>query len=490
MSFIFKKPPDDGSTMTQPTPPGWKIVDLGLLGQGGMSRVYRVRDETLQREAALKVLRPELITEDDAVERFIDEAKITAQLDHPNIPPVYALAAEKKKSTCFTMKVLEGMSLQDMLKRAVAEGRNVLFPALEVLVRVCDAVAFAHSRGIVHCDLKPQNIMVGEHGQIYLVDWGLAKRLKDLDEADTSVHGTPAYMAPEQARGLNAQIDQRTDIFALGGILFRILTGRPPYLGQSADDTRTLAEQAKLTPPEQAAPPGTMLPRRLVTIAMRALSPEADQRYQTVAEFKGDVEDFIKGTARLPEKKFQAGEHIIREGDVGDCAYVILDGHCQASKKVAGKTQLLRLLGPGEMFGEAAVLTGSPRLASVVAMMETTVAVVDRSYLQEEMERTSLIALAIRAVATIFVDLDSQTTALLQEQSNVKSVEHALTELALYGKPGTGESKWVPWNATLMRITQRTGLTADVVKDRISRQPGLEIDARLDRLVLTPIPAR
>ena len=102
--MFWKK--DDPNGLNQPIPPGWDITELGLLGQGGMSRVYRVRDETLGREVAFKVLRPELLKEDEARERFIEEAKITAQLDHPNIPPVYALAAEKKKSTCFTMKVL------------------------------------------------------------------------------------------------------------------------------------------------------------------------------------------------------------------------------------------------------------------------------------------------------------------------------------------------------------------------------------------------
>src|SRR5262245_44312661 len=212
MFGLGKKKAGDSNQLTQPVPQGWKIADLGLLGSGGMSRVYRVRDDELEREVALKVLRPELLREDEAIDRFIDEAKITAQLDHPNIPPVYALATDKKRSTCFTMKVLEGRSLQEMLldpSNATVEG---MFKALEVLVRVCDAVAFAHSRGIYHCDLKPQNVMVAEHGQIYVVDWGLARRKKDLPtqaEDNEGAIGTPAYMAPEQARGQNYAVDER-----------------------------------------------------------------------------------------------------------------------------------------------------------------------------------------------------------------------------------------------------------------------------------------
>src|SRR5205085_3727178 len=128
----------------------------------------------------------------------------------------------------------------------------------------------AHTRGIYHCDLKPQNIMVAEHGQIYVVDWGLARRKADLpspSEDDEGAIGTPAYMAPEQARGQNHAIDERTDVFTLGGILYRILVGRPPYVASTAEATLALAEAAEIVQPEQLVPRGTQLPRRLVAIA-------------------------------------------------------------------------------------------------------------------------------------------------------------------------------------------------------------------------------
>ena len=482
---MFKKPVDERA-LSQPIPAGWSITDLGLLGQGGMSRVYRVRDDALGREIAFKVLRPELARDSDAIDRFVDEAKITAQLDHPNIPPVYALASEKKKTTCFTMKVLEGRSLQKMINSERKAGVEGLMPLLEVLVRVCDAVAYAHARRIIHCDLKPQNVMVGEHGQIYVVDWGLARRLDELPakgEDDQSAIGTPAYMAPEQARGHNHALDERTDIFALGGILYRMLVGAPPFFAKTAEDTLTLARKAEVKSPELAAPAGSPMPRRLVAICQRALAAEPAQRYQSVTELRRDLEDFIRGTAHLPEKHFAAGEAIVREGEVGDCAYIILDGHCQANRVVAGKTQMLRLMGPGEMFGEAAVLTGSPRLATVTALMATTVAVVDRSFLQEEMERTSLIALAIRTVATSFLDLNGQTAALLQEQRFGKAVDLALRTIALEGR-AEGSNRWVPWQQLLQRLAQKTGLPGDEIADRVGRQPGLQVDSTLDRLVL------
>ncbi|MBL8934980.1 MAG: protein kinase, partial [Archangium sp.] len=130
--MFWKK--DDPNGLNQPIPPGWDITELGLLGQGGMSRVFRVRDEALGREVALKVLKPDLLKDDDAVVTFIDEAAITAQLDHPNVPPVYALSADKKRSTCFTMKVLEGFTFQQMLEKRKNDGVEGLFAALEVMI--------------------------------------------------------------------------------------------------------------------------------------------------------------------------------------------------------------------------------------------------------------------------------------------------------------------------------------------------------------------
>jgi len=481
-----KKKEDDGNAITQPIPSGWSLVDLGLLGAGGMSRVYRVRDEALDREVAFKVLRPELLKDDSAIDRFIEEARITAQLDHPNVPAVFALSMDRKKSTCFTMKVLGGLSLQQVLEQNEREGVDGLFAALDVLVRVCDAMSFAHSKGVLHLDLKPHNVMVGEYGQIYVVDWGLARRKAELptkDKDDGAMHGTPAYMSPEQARGQNYALDERSDVFALGGMLYRILAGRPPTLGRSADETRELAAKGQVTPPDRTAKRnGQQMPRRLIAICMKALSEKPEDRYQTAAELKRELEEFIRGTAQLPRLTFEAGQAIVTEGETGDAAYVILDGHCQASRVVAGKKQTLRLMGPGEMFGETAVLTGAPRSATVTALMDTTVAVVDALYLQEEMERTSFMALAIRTVASTFLDLNGQTAALLEEQRLSKVVDAALRHLALLGVDAPGGVRRTPWAALLKKLATTSGLPEDTITDRIRRQPGMDLEG--DQLVL------
>lgn len=485
--MFWKK--DDPNALNQPVPPGWSITDLGMLGKGGMSQVFRVRDETLGREVALKVLRPELLKDDDALATFVDEARITAQLDHPNVPPVYALSADKKRSTCFTMKVLEGSTFQQMLEKNKHGGIEALFAALEVMIRVCDAVSFAHSRGIIHCDLKPANVMVGDHGQIYVVDWGLARRKELLPkegEDDGRAVGTPAYMAPEQARGNNHLIDERTDVFLLGGMVYRLLVGKPPYVAATAEDTLELARVGSFPPPEVVAAPGRPMPPRLATICRKALAPQKEHRYQAVAELRKELEEFIHGTARLPEQTFQPGDVIIKEGEPGDCAYIILDGHCQVTRVVAGKKQNLRLLGPGEMFGEAAVLTNNPRLATVTALMETRVTVVERSFLQDEMERTTLISLAIRAVASSFLDLNGQTAALLQDQAVSKAWELVLRELALMGRVEADGGRSIPWTATLARVAEESGVDPEALQKRALRQAGVRVDDLQNRLVLSP----
>ncbi len=486
--MFWKK--DDPNGLNQPIPPGWDITELGLLGQGGMSRVFRVRDEALGREVALKVLKPDLLKDDDAVVTFIDEAAITAQLDHPNVPPVYALSADKKRSTCFTMKVLEGFTFQQMLEKRKNDGVEGLFAALEVMIRVCDAVSFAHTKGIIHCDLKPANVMVGDHGQIYVVDWGLARRKEKLPKEGEDDHravGTPAYMAPEQARGNNHLIDERTDVFLLGGMLYRVLAGKPPYVAATAEDTLELARKVAMPAPELVAAPGRPMPPRLATICRKALAPEKEHRYQSVSELRKELEEFIHGTARLPEQVFQPGDVVVKEGEPGDCAYIILDGHCQVTRVVAGKKQNLRLLGPGEMFGEAAVLTNNPRLATVTALMETRVAVVQRSFLQDEMERTSLISLAIRAVASSFLDLNGQTAALLQDQVVSKAWESILREVALMGRAEADGARSIAWGPTLARVAQETGLEPEVISKRVLRQQGVRIDDLQDRLVVSPL---
>src|SRR5262245_13723505 len=224
-------------------------VDVGRyevfeqVGQGGMGTVLRGRDPELDRELAIKTLRVEHRASAGLARRFLEEARIGGQLQHPGVVPVHELGTADGLPY-FTMKLVRGRTLAELLQErsSPADGLPRL---LQVFEQVCQTVAYAHSRGILHRDLKPDNIMVGAFGEVQVMDWGLAKVLDRPGEEGTvhpasdvrlqtqagTVAGTPAYMAPEQARGEVGQLDARADVFGLGAILCAILTGRPPFLG-------------------------------------------------------------------------------------------------------------------------------------------------------------------------------------------------------------------------------------------------------------------
>jgi WD40 repeat protein len=228
--------------------PGYELLEK--VGAGGMGVVYRAREIALDRDVAIKLLRDPVGPDSPPARRFLEEARITSRLQHPAIPPVHHVGALADGRPFLAMKLIRGQTLSRLLETGPAN-RGRFVPAF---AQVCQAVAFAHARNIIHRDLKPANIMVGEFGEVQVMDWGLAKALgfepaagtdepaeipwardADLVTGAGSVLGTPAYMSPEQADGEIARVDKRSDVFGLGAVLCAILTGEPPYArGQSA----------------------------------------------------------------------------------------------------------------------------------------------------------------------------------------------------------------------------------------------------------------
>src|SRR5262245_2810495 len=226
-----------------------------FLGRGGMGEVWRGCDTVLAREVALKVLRERVFGDGGGRARFEEEARHVSRLEHPSIVPVYDLGELPDGRPFFAMKLIHGQTLAELLA-ARATPKEDLSRWVEVFEQVCSAVAFAHARGLIHLDLKPSNVMLGEFGEVQVLDWGIAKALSarsqpaqlqpaailpsaSASEATTAAReaetlpgqyrGTPAYMAPEQARGEASRIGKASDVFGLGGILCVILTGQPPY---------------------------------------------------------------------------------------------------------------------------------------------------------------------------------------------------------------------------------------------------------------------
>ncbi len=393
-----------------------RLVDREGVGRGGTGIIKRAFDANLLRYVAKKTLREGELSE--ARGRLIEEAQITSQLDHPNIVPVHEIGCDEHGNLFFTMKLVRGRTLSAILEEEPPDQRTRedLFSLLQIFLKVCDAVAFAHSRGVIHRDLKPDNIMVGNFGAVYLMDWGLAKLKENrpskrdtempisddrifyesVDE-DGYLRGTVYYMAPEQARGDFAAIDERTDVFLLGGVLYKLLTQSAPYYGEAINHLVYKAQQAMIPAPKLLV--DFDLPARLCDIAMKALRKDPKDRYQSVLELKLDVEHFLQFGWQFKRRVFKAGTLIVKEGDEGDTAYIITKGRCQVYKIVGGEKRVLSEIAAGNVFGEVAVFTQVKRTATVEAMEQVTVMEIHRGDLEKDLGMSDWLGKFIAALA-------------------------------------------------------------------------------------------
>jgi serine/threonine protein kinase len=291
---------------------GTKYEMIEKIGQGGMACVYKVRDRDLDREVALKVLLG-ADANPSGKWRLEQEARVIARLEHPGIVPIHDAGLLPDGRVYYAMKLVHGKRLDEH-----AASDSSVAEVLRLFEKICQAVAFAHSHGVVHRDLKPQNVMVGPFGEVVVMDWGVAKLLQNVgpcarnfdsagnpsrpaacsDTVNGTIVGTPGYMAPEQSQGFVDLVNEPTDIYGLGAILYFLLTGRPPAAA-APDGT---------SDPVPAVNLPLTIPRPLQAIWQKAMAPKPGDRYQTAQELSADIGHFLAGdrVAAYREPWFEA----------------------------------------------------------------------------------------------------------------------------------------------------------------------------------------
>ena len=301
------------------------IFSLGEpLGKGGMGIVYLAKQGSLDRDVAIKTIKEKGEVTPAQMHAFMQEALMTGALAHPNIVPVHLFGRDEAGRVFLVMKRVDGRPWSDLLHPRKDEsggfnGTDVRSSArelakhLEIFQKVCDAVSFAHAKRILHRDLKPENVMIGEHGEVVVMDWGLALDLEARDRKGpgqklTTVAGTPAYMAPEMVMGELNDLQPATDIYLLGAILHEIITGRPPHHGKTVWDVLHHAAVGVLDPirPRDGMP---MEARMLEPILKKALDSAPQKRYATVLELQEDIRNFLANQGNRDES-----EEFAREG--------------------------------------------------------------------------------------------------------------------------------------------------------------------------------
>lgn len=281
--FNFSLKPRDVSREGESLIENPDYVRKKLLGEGGIGAVYAAQQKSIDRQVAIKVLKSRAARRESSRLSFVSEAMITGELDHPNIVPVYDLGLDSASNPFYVMKQVQGVEWADRIRD------NSLRENLDILLRVADAIAMAHARGIIHRDLKPANVMLGEFGEVLVMDWGLASPAPDSPRRDSfpkaRFGGTPCYMAPEMASGPVDQVDRRSDIYLLGAILFEILTGSTPHPQKTVKECLRCAAENEIVDTGESG--------LLIDVALKAMSTLPKDRYQAVAEFQDAVQEYF-----------------------------------------------------------------------------------------------------------------------------------------------------------------------------------------------------
>ncbi len=452
---------------------GKNVLITRTIATGGMGGVYEVYDENLQRFAAMKVLAEELKDHSAAAQHFIEEARITGQLEHPNVIPLHSLGLMMDDRLFFTMKLIEGDALSDVIRQLKIGNVEYIkhysqFTMLTIFRKVCDALSYAHSKNVIHRDLKPANIMVGDYGEVLLMDWGIAKYLGGTDDTimsqrvtgdftqtiDGVIKGSPSYMSPEQALARADDYDVRSDVFLLGATLYHMMTYSTPYNEPSITKLLDKAAKADFVAPKELAPE-RMLPDELNSIILKAMARNKDDRYQSVEDFSNAIDELMSGHAMSIQRTYQANEAIIRGNETGSEAFVILEGKVEVHKEVDGKRTVYTTLAPGDVFGEMACITDEVRSATVTALQETTCMVITATSVNNQLRKTPpWFEKIVNALVKRLRNTDAIAHPLLISDCTFEVANQIKLLFICYGNCGEGDILELDFSEVVCEVSQ------------------------------------
>ena len=343
--------------------------------------------------------------EEGAARVFQREGRLIGYLDHPGVVPIYDHFQGPQEEPCVALKLLAGETLGQRLGYEAGRAGAPLpvAEAVTIFTRIIETLAFAHDRGVAHLDLKPDNVMLGQYGEVLLMDWGnarlfdpapyrayLGKHADDeavallVDEPPDLLSGTPHFMAPEQTCRPRSSLGPRADVFAAGVLLYLMLTGDVPFHGT---DMRALFGAIQRASPASVRSRNAEVPERLAALCESLLVKDENARPASLHAVLADLADLRDAGQAFPRLGLQEGELLFAEGDEGDAAYALLSGRVAVRKKTAEGEQVLAELGPGEIVGEIALLTGEPRSATVEALEPTVVRVMGKAEVEAELAK-------------------------------------------------------------------------------------------------------
>lgn len=403
------------------------------LGEGGVGLVVSCFDTYLNRVAAMKTLKSEHTKKLRPLQSMIKEARLMSYLNHPGVVSVYDAFVSVNGEFSYTMKLIEGEELESYLFRSLDDDLS-LTQYLEIFVKLFETMAYVHDKGVIHLDLKPQNVMFGKYGEVLVVDWGNARlydedayeaymtsfgcedKASDLEETEQFISGTPKYMSPEQTALSRDQLVPASDIFSVGVFLYEIISKKHPFPAETLEE---LLEQIHFLEPPPLHTLRANVPKRMSQICSKMMAKKVEHRYQNFHEVLKDIRELLDSGHTFETRRYESNDIIFREGDPGGYAFFVLSGYVEISTEVKGERKFLATLGEGEIIGELSIFNKQPRTATAKAVVPTVIKVLTEDSIERELEKLSpwvgqmITSLSGRFVelSRKYVELEAKTTS-------------------------------------------------------------------------------